>query len=337
MDNVESWLLLKSIKGVGNKLLFRAFRHFGGVNAILKADKLSLESVLGSKAQYISSDNFDIEKTQKVLQNAKALGLDIISYEDEDYPKSLFSLPDPPPVLFVKGDKKLLKEKSISIVGSRKAVLSAINMTKTLVNTLQTPVVSGGAEGIDITAHMEAIKSNIPTIMVLGFGFLYLKHKTLQDIGKNGVIVSEFLPFEKPSKFTFPQRNRIIAALGESLFVLQASSKSGALISAYWAFKLNKKVYAYIGNPVEEFEGCSMLIRENIARLFISKAQILTDLNLNAKDTKQEGLLSILDKAYTFEELLSKTGFDEDKLTMELAMLEIEGLIRKDGVYFIKV
>ncbi len=209
-------------------------------------------------------------------------------------------------------------------------------MTKNLAGSLRIPVVSGGAEGIDMVAHLWALKSDIPTIMVLSFGFLYLRTKIVEDIiNKNGTIISEFLPFEKPSKFTFPQRNRIIASLGEFLFVLQASSKSGALISAYWAFKLNKKIYAYIGNPVEEFEGCSILVRENIARLFISKAQILSDLNLNTKSLKEEGLVSFIDKPYTFEELLSKTGFDEDKLTMELTMLEIEGLIRKEG-YFIR-
>ncbi len=78
MDNVESWLLLKSIKGVGNKFLFKAFRHFDSVKNILKADKTALESILGSKAKYISPDNFDLDKANKTFQTAKSLGLDII-------------------------------------------------------------------------------------------------------------------------------------------------------------------------------------------------------------------------------------------------------------------
>jgi len=339
LDNVESWLLLKSLKGVGNKTLYKAFRHFGSVYDILTADKTALESIFGSKALQIHSKAFDKKLVDNTIFTTKRLGVEAISFEDEFYPKELFSLPDPPPVLFLKGDKSLLNRPSISIVGSRKATISALNMTKTVVSSLKNIVVSGGADGIDSKAHESAIENSIPTISVLGFGFSYAGRSIFNSIlNKNGLLISEFLPNEKPTKFTFPMRNRIIASLSEYLLLMQASIKSGALISAYWAFKLNKKVYAYIGNPVEEFGGSFELIRDNIARGFINKDQLLKDLNFDDKSPKTPSnpLLDNLDKPCTFDELLLKTGYDEEKLTLELTMLELEGLVSKEGAYFVK-
>ncbi len=338
LDNVESWLLLKSTKGLGNKLLFKAFRHFGSARAIFDADKTYLESVLGSKAINIVLKNFDAEKLKKSIDFVKSLNLHAITYEDEYYPQSLLALPDPPPVLFLKGNKNLLNEKSIGIVGSRKAVPSALNMTKSLVNNLDNVIVSGGADGIDSKAHKSTIEKGMPTISVLGFGFLHTKNKLFDEIlEKNGLLLTEFLPFEKPSKFTFPVRNRIISALGDDIIIMQASSKSGALISAYWGYKLKKRVFAYIGNPVEEFEGCTSLIREGIAKLFINLNQILNDLNISSlKEEDLNPILKYLNKPSTFEEILLKTNCDEERLTLELTMLEIEGFIRKEGAYFVK-
>ena len=339
MDNVESWLLLKSVKGIGNKLLYKAFRHFGSAEAILKADKTSLEPIFGSKAINIVSRDFDRDYVNNAIVKLKQLNAEAITYENETYPKNILNLPDPPPVIFLKGNKSLLCQKSVSIVGSRKAALSALNMTKSVVSELRQTVVSGGADGIDSKAHQSALESTIPTIAVLGFGFLYAKQSLFTNIlNKNGLLLTEFLPFEAPSKYTFPMRNRIIASLGEYLLVMQASSKSGALISAYWAFKLNKKVFAYVGKPVEEFEGCVNLVRENVAKLFTNKSHLFKDLDLSFEkpENQQNPILSFLDKPCTFDELLVKTNYDEEKLTMELTMLEIEGYISKDGAYFVK-
>ncbi len=338
MDNVKSWLLLKSVKGIGNKLLYKAFRHFGSADSILNADKSSLESIFGSKANLILSKTFDIEHVKNTILKLKQLNIEAISYENEIYPKNILNLPDPPPILFLKGDKTLLNKHAISIVGSRKATLSALNMTKSIVSDAKGMVVSGGADGIDAKAHESALESGLPTIAVLGFGFLYAKSKLFDKIlDKNGLLLTEFIPSERPSKFTFPMRNRIVAALGEELLVMQASSKSGALISAYWAFKLKKRVFAYIGNPVEEFEGCVNLVRESIARLFTNKHQLFEDLSISYEKPQNENpILFYLDKPSTFDELLAKTNYDEERLTLELTMLELEGKISKDGAYFIK-
>jgi len=330
--------LLKSVKGIGNKLLYKAFRHFGGADAIINADKSSLESIMGSKAINIFNKDFDKEYVKSTIFKLKQLNIEAITYENEIYPKNLLSLPDPPPVLFLKGNKTLLNRKSISIVGSRKATLSALNMTKTVVSGIKDVIVSGGADGIDKKAHESAMEYSIPTVAVLGFGFLYAKSNLFDKIlDKNGLLLTEFTPFEKPSKFTFPMRNRIVASLGETLLVMQASSKSGALISAYWAHKLKKRVFAYIGNPVEEFEGCANIVREGVARLFISKNQLFEDLSISyEKPENQHPILSYLDKPSTFDELLIKTNYDEEKLTLELTMLELDGKISKDGAYFVK-
>ena len=261
--------------------MYKTFRHFGSVEAVLKADITSLEPKIGSKATNIVSRDVERDYLNNAIVKLKQLNTEAITYENEKYPKNILNLPDPP-VIFLKGNKSLLYQKSVSIVGSRKAALSALNMTKSFVLELRQTVVSGGADGIDSKVYQSALESSIPTIAVIGFGFLYAKRSLFTNIlNKNGLLLTEFLPIEKPSKYTFPMKNRIIASLGEYLLFMQASSKSSALISAYWAFKLNKKVFAYVGNPVEESEGCVNLVRENVAKLFTNKSHLFKDLDLS--------------------------------------------------------
>lgn len=166
-----------------------------------------------------------------------------ITIFDDNYPKSLLELKYPPYVLYYKGDISLLKESIIGVVGSRIACEYALNVTKELVGHYKDKVIiSGLAKGIDGMAHKEAIRS----IGVLGCGIDYIypyeNVNLFLKLEKNGLILSEYPYKVKPYGQHFPFRNRIIAALSESLYVMQSSEKSGTVTTINEALELNKDV-----------------------------------------------------------------------------------------------
>ena len=166
-----------------------------------------------------------------------------ITIFDDDYPKSLLELKDPPFVLFYKGNKDLLKEEMIGVVGSRYPCVYAKEATKRLVlNNKDKVIVSGLAKGIDGIAHEYAYR----TIGILGCGIDYIYPKVNYDlykkIEKEGLLLSEY-PFDvKPIANHFPFRNRIIAALSKEIYVLEVHLKSGTITTVNEALELGKDV-----------------------------------------------------------------------------------------------
>lgn len=200
---------------------------------------------------------------------------------DEAYPQALYDLAIPPQVLFYRGHLELLKRPSVSIIGSREAIPYSIEMTQRLIERLdpKTVVVSGLAKGIDGIAHQAALKAG-STIAILGCGIdqVYPRsHRDLfQTIRQKGLILSEYPPGTPPDRFRFPQRNRLIAALGERLVVMQASLKSGTMITVNEALELGKDITVLPYRLGEiEGEGCNALIQQG--------ANLLTNLDDMAK------------------------------------------------------
>lgn len=205
-----------------------------------------------------------------------------------DYPERLRNIYDPPKKLYVLGNFKILKEKAIAIVGSRKAteygkkVAFQISqeLTKENIN-----VVSGLAIGIDTYAHLGAIsiQNQASTIAVLGSGIdeMYPKENTelaRKIIQTGGCIVSEYPLGTKPKKINFPQRNRIISGLSEGVVVVEASEKSGSLITAEFGIEQGKEIFAVPGNidnPLSK--GTNQLIMDG-ARMVLSSKEILEEI-----------------------------------------------------------
>ena len=206
-----------------------------------------------------------------------------------DYPERLRNIYDPPKKLYVLGNFKILKEKAIAIVGSRKAteygkkVAFQISqeLTKENIN-----IVSGLAIGIDTYAHLGAIsiQNQASTIAVLGSGIdeMYPKENTelaRKIIQTGGCIVSEYPLGTKPNKINFPQRNRIISGLSEGVVVVEASEKSGSLITAEFGIEQGKEIFAVPGNidnPLNR--GTNKLIQDG-AKMVLSSKDILEEIN----------------------------------------------------------
>ena len=167
----------------------------------------------------------------------------VITIFDEKYPKCLLNLKDPPYVLYYKGNLDLLNETSIGIVGSRKACQYALKATKQLVlNNNDRVIISGLAKGIDAYAHKYASK----TIGVLGCGIDYIypysNYDLIKKVSNEGLILSEYPSMTKPFPSHFPFRNRIIACLSDTLYIMQSSEKSGTMTTLNQALDLGKEI-----------------------------------------------------------------------------------------------
>ncbi|NLC34459.1 MAG: DNA-protecting protein DprA [Erysipelothrix sp.] len=196
---------------------------------------------------------------------------------DADYPDRLRELVKPPYVLFYKGNIEILNDAAVSIVGSRDAIDYAIEKTKSCIMNMNDDIVivSGLAKGIDATAHQTALQSNRKTIAVLGCGIDYIYPYSNRDLyhtictSFNGLVISEFYGDLKPKPYYFPYRNRIIAALGEKLYVMQASLRSGTLHTVNEALELNREIYVLPYRTNDEFGiGCNYLIQQGANIIF---------------------------------------------------------------------
>lgn len=200
---------------------------------------------------------------------------------DDAYPGCLRNLTEPPYVLYYKGDLSLLKQEAVSVVGSRNMENYAEQLTKQFVGLLaqRYVIVSGLAKGIDACAHSIGL-NHLSTIAVLGCGIdrIYpIENRTLYHLIENkGLILSEYPATVQPLKHRFPIRNRIVAALGKALIVMQADHKSGSMITVNEALNLGKDIYTIPYDLTRlEGQGCNLLIQQG-ANMILSDDDVLS-------------------------------------------------------------
>ena len=271
-----------------------------------------------------------------------------VSIKQEEYPKLLKEISKPPEELYFKG-KLLPNESCFAIVGTRlcsnygKQIALEIAGDLTLAGLT---IVSGLAEGIDTFSHLAAVEKGKRTIAVLGTGLdeksiyprsnLGLSEKILK---KGGCLISEYPHGTRGTKFTFPKRNRIISGLSLGVLVVEAKQRSGALITAKWARKQGKKVFAIPG-PVHSLnsKGCHYLIKKG-AILTENARDILKQLKLPQKatrpnslenSTKEETLIleALKQGPLYIDKIIEKTGLPTRSVASIISALEIKGKIR---------
>lgn len=228
----------------------------------------------------------ELSNVKQLIRSYEAAGVRMTAICSPDYPASLKTIHDPPPVLFLKGNVKLLHEQRlIGIVGTRSPSLygkrAAVHLVRELCKKSWT-IVSGLAKGIDGLAHQESIRSKGRTIGVIagGFNSIYPRehHQLAGQMAENHLLVSEHPPDVKPQKWHFPMRNRLISGLTEGIVVVQGKEKSGSLITAYQALEQGREVFAVPG-PIFDASsfGPSRLIQEG-AKLVLNIEDILSEL-----------------------------------------------------------
>lgn len=348
------WIAFSSIEQIDSKFIQRLFNYFGNIELAFNADLNELKNIEGLSVKKAENflkyrDKVDIDRS---YTNVETRGVNFLTLEDENYPKMLKNIENPPAVLYYKG--KLFEcnlEKTLAVVGSRKASTYARDNLKKIISGLGNTdicVVSGLASGIDTVAHTAAIENNLKTIGVIASGFDYIypmSNKTLYQNIENGygAVVSEYYPTFEPMKFRFPQRNRIVSGLSYGTLVAEASLRSGALITANLTLEQGRELMCIpgeISNP--NTEGIYKLLK-NGATIVTESEDILNALNWEIKreNPQQQLTLPMLtpDEEKIFDnlqieekgvdELLSLTGLKLDDLLMNLTTMELKGIIKQ--------
>ncbi len=255
---MKEWIALNMTPGVGPRAATKLLERFGSADAIFHGRRTEFES-LRLKPDTIESllkREFH-EKAETELERVKAIGGDVLILDDGSYPALLREIDDPPPVLYVKGDwQACFDQPGIGVIGSRQCSTYGENASEMLARDLASrglTVVSGLARGIDTAAHRGAISGHGRTIGVIGTGLdtVYPKeNRRLVDeiLESGGCLVSQFPLGTPPLRDNFPYRNRIISGLSLGVLIVEASERSGSLITARLAMEQNREVMAVPGN-----------------------------------------------------------------------------------------
>ena len=228
-----------------------------------------------------------LARAEEAIQKATEKNALIFSLEDDEYPKLLKNIYDPPPVLYVKGEGFSPDAKTLAIVGTRKASHYGKEIAKKLafeLASLGITVVSGMALGIDTAAHAGALAANGKTIAVFGCGvdviYPFSNRELARKIESSGAVVSEFPMGTGVDKGHFPRRNRVIAGLSLGVIVVEGHYDSGAMITAKYALDEGREVFAVPGNvELDQSKGPHWLIKQG-AKLVESVDDVLEELNM---------------------------------------------------------
>lgn len=356
-QHITRWLVLDNIPALQKRAIFKLLsRH-----SIEQLFQLSTEQLLAyrlKEAQINALRNPDQSLIEKNL-NWLASGTDkqIICFDSPHYPKQLKEISSPPLLLYLQGDLSLLSQPQIALVGSRKCTpygQAKAYQFAGLLSDAGFTITSGLAIGVDGSAHQGTLDKQGRTIAVLGSGLdnIYPKRhlKLSQQIIENGLLVSEFWPGSPPCAANFPRRNRIISGLSLGVLVIEASKRSGSLITARYAIEQNRDVFALPGsidNP--EACGCHQLIQQG-AKLVINIEDIcnefihlklcssMTEKKEQPPKTPEHPLLTHIDfHITTLEQLLARSGLDLLSLQNQLIELEITGSITATAQGYIKL
>jgi DNA processing protein len=267
-SNVLAWLRLSLCPGIGPVTFYKLLAVDDPRN-IVESDERTL-SAIGLKSNQVSFiRKQSIELAERALAWRENANNHILLQQDHEYPTLLRESKGCPPVLFVQGDAALLSEPQIAMVGSRNASAGGLETARSFAAEFVNfgyCVTSGLALGIDGHAHQGALEANGKTIAVLGSGLdsIYpARHKSLAHrIAQHGALVSEHLPWIKPRAEHFPRRNRIVSGLSLGVVVVEATEKSGSLITARYAAEQGREVFAVPGSIRHAYhQGCHSLIQ----------------------------------------------------------------------------
>lgn len=252
MNGAVSWIRLQSALGAG-AALSEIIEYFGSAKALFDAGETEwrMSHVLVPRQIEKLCESTE-DQAKEVLATCKMNGWQVVPYDDPHYPERLRSIFNPPAVLYVDGELPDIDNSIvIGIVGTRRASDYAVKAADVMSRGIAERgaiVASGGALGVDTAAHNGAMLAGGKTIAVLGCGLgtkYLMENKPLRDaVVKNGALITEFQPFTPASKYTFPIRNRIISGISLGVLVVEASVKSGSLITANYALEQGRDVFA---------------------------------------------------------------------------------------------
>ncbi len=352
MNEKAFWVAFNQVSGVGPARLAALIETCGSVEAAWRApiqklkeaglDRRTLENLLTLRRSLDLAAEW-----QKLVQQK----IDVLTWDDLDYPENLRQIPHPPPVLYVRGELMRQDRCAVAVVGTRQASVYGREVARRVATDLArngVTVVSGLALGVDAIAHAAALEAGGRTISVLGSGVDQLyptqNRKIAQAMMTQGAVISEYPLGTKPEASNFPPRNRVISGLSLCVVVVEAGQRSGALITAKFAAEQSRDVYAVPGSILHPGSaGCNQLIQDGAYPL-LSVDDLLGQLDLQRVVTQQEvrqslppdpseaQLLAHLSaEPIHIDELVRNVTMAAGQISSLLTMMELKGLVRQVG------
>jgi DNA processing protein len=338
---------LRMVPGVGNVLGVGLVRAFTTPEAILAASDHALQCAGVRREVRAALRRFDRWRdVDAQLARLDRVGGRLVTWTDAGYPELLRHIHDPPLFLYVLGEFAESDAYAVALVGSRDASAYGRQMTAQLGEGLAASgitVVSGLARGIDAAAHAAALRAGGRTVAVMGSGIDVVypseHHRLHMQIAKNGAVVSEYPMGAPPDAENFPGRNRIISGLALGTVVVEATERSGSLITAQFATEQGREVFAVPGPVGVRSRGTHQLLRQGAA-LVEGADDVLREIAPHLRSAPraaapsvtavEAGVLAHLDETPRgVDELIARTGVSAGAILETLLLLELRGLVRQ--------
>jgi DNA processing protein len=350
----HAWLAFSLMPDIGYKRMRHIEHLFGSLQGAFHASIAEMRDAgLDHRLANTILAAQDGKALQAALKKIEALDVTLLPFIDDRYPALLKQIPDPPPVLYVRGALSPDDALALAVIGTRRATSygkdAALYFARHLAQARVT-VVSGLAQGIDAVAHTAALDNNGRTIAVLGTGVDVIyprEHARLASrIIEHGALLSEFPMGTQPEPFNFPRRNRIISGISLGVLIAEAPVKSGALITAATAAEQGRDVFAVPGNIFSaSAAGGNRLIQDgaklvmtiddilselNVAHEHVQTRQIANDISPMSDD--ERAIIALLShEPLHVDEICRTSGLPIHVITGTLTMLELKGLARMIG------
>lgn len=352
IDPKAYWVGFNLVKGIGAVRLRNLIQHFGDVETAWHASPQEMRAAgLGPKLIETMQQVRAGVSLELVWERVHRLGIQVLTWEDEAYPRRLKEIDQPPPVLYLRGNLLPEDEWAVAIVGTRGITAYGRQVTAEITSVLArrgVTVISGLARGIDAEAHKAALNAGGRTLAVLGSGVDQIyppEHRQLANqIIASGALMSDYAPGTPPDGVNFPPRNRIISGLSMAVIVIEAGERSGALITAEFAADQGREVFAVPGNiNAPKSVGCNRLIHQG-ARPLLTPEDVLESLDLASfqqqrvaravlpKDEVEARLLSVLTREpMHVDDIRARVDMPIEKVSATLALMELKGMVRQLG------
>ena len=346
-NNLISALRLIRSENIGPRTFFSLIEKFGSAQeALNNIPEIIAKSKRKIKICSVEAASIEIEKTQK-------LGVSILSFEDENYPQLLRETYDPAPVLFYKGNIDLLKKDGIGIVGTRNSSANGCAIARKLAEEIGDAgytTISGLARGVDTEAHKASLATGTIAVVAGGLDSIYPPEnkKLFEQIEERGLIIGENPVGTEPVARHFPQRNRIIAGLSVGLLVVEAAKRSGSLITAEYAAKEGREVFAVPGSPLDpRCSGTNYLIKngaclvesiddiiENLGKGHVpilkeSESEYQEEITVDIESAKDEVVAKLSTSPIDVDEIAQQTELPIQAVNEVLLELELEGKLER--------
>ena len=320
MKDIIYWIWLSLACTPGTDMFRKIYERYGSPAAAYAADPDDISEMFPNSNAVERFSDKSLRRSGAILDYCSDAGVSIITYESPEYPEKLKGIDDPPAVIYFKGRKDVFTDGlSVSVVGTRSASDYGRKMAFSIAKDIAAAggtVVSGMALGIDGVSHAAALAAGAMTVAVLGSGIDVVYPKShaylMREIIKNGAVITEYPPGTPPMRHNFPKRNRIISALSDATVVVEGNADSGSIITANYAFKQGRAVYAVPGNAdSENSEASTILIRKG-AKILTCADDVLRDFEF-VYPGKVNVFSLLSEKPLNMERVLYKYRISSDK------------------------